>query len=89
MYLCICHAVTVAEVRQAAEAGPCDFDELVTRFSLGDDDSCGTCLSVLEDLLVEIAPGPAGSPQGASAAVCQRSGQQVACAGATAPEGTE
>ena len=61
VYLCICQAVTLAEVRQAAEAGLHDFDELVARFSLGDDDSCGTCLTVLEDLLVETAPACAGS----------------------------
>ena len=61
MYLCICKAVTVSEVREVAEAGVRDFDELAERFSLGDEDNCGTCLSVLEDLLLEIGPPAEGA----------------------------
>lgn len=89
MYLCICHAVTVAEVRQAAEAGLRDFDALVARYSLGDDDSCGTCLTVLEDLLAETGPAEAGSTQNAVGTRCQRSPQRLACAGTTTQGGIE
>ncbi len=89
MYLCICHAVTLAEVRRAAEAGLRDFDELVARFSLGDDDSCGTCLTVLEELLMEADPAGAGSTQKAGGTGCQRSPQRLACAGAATQGGIE
>ena len=89
MYLCICHAVTVAEVRQAAEAGLRDFDELVTRFSLGDDDSCGTCLSVLESLLMETRPVGSGANQENCGTGCQQSPQRLACAGTTTQGGME
>lgn len=89
MFLCICHAVTIAEVRQATEAGLRDFDELVARYSLGDDDSCGTCLSMLEDLLKETAPACTGSIQQTGGTGCQRSPQRLACAGATTQGGIE
>ena len=89
MFLCICHAVTVAEVRQAAEAGLRDFDELVARFSLGDDDSCGTCLTVLEELLVETDPAATASTQNTAGAECRPSPQRLACAGANTQGGIE
>ena len=89
MYLCICHAVTVAEVRQAAEAGLRDFDALVARYSLGDDDSCGTCLTILEELLNETAPACAESTQQIAGTRCQSTSQGLACAGTTTQGGIE
>ena len=89
MFLCICHAVTVTEVRQAAEAGLRDFDELVARFSLGDGDSCGTRLAVLEDLLVETEPAAAASTQKTAGAECRPSPQRLACAGVNTQGGIE
>ena len=89
MYLCICHAVTVAEVRQAAEAGLRDFDALVARYSLGDDDSCGTCLTILDELLKETASGCAESTQQTTGTGCQSTPQGLACAGATTQGGIE
>lgn len=89
MYLCICQAVTVAEVRKLAEAGVRDFDEIVARFSLGHDDNCGTCLMVLEDLLGEIRPVVTSGNQEPCGTECGQSPQRLACAGATAQGGIE
>ena len=89
MYLCICQAVTMAEVRKLAEAGVHDFDELVSRFSLGHGDNCGTCLGVLEDLLGEIRPVVTRENQETCGTECRQSPQRLACAGATAQGGIE
>lgn len=72
MYLCICQAVTVSEVREVAEAGVRDFDELADRFSLGGGDNCGACLAVLEDLLLEIGPPAEGACGGGVPDACAR-----------------
>ena len=82
VYLCICQAVTVSEVKRLAEAGAVGFDELVARFSLGEPDSCGACLDVLRELLLEIAPSGA-------AAGCHRASEGVAFKGAPAHRGSE
>ena len=89
MYLCICQAVTVAEVRKLAEAGVRDFDELVARFSLGHDDNCGTCLVVLENLLNEIRPVVTKENQDTCGTGCRQSPRRLACAGATTQGGIE
>ena len=89
MYLCICQAVTVAEVRKLAEAGVRNFDELAARFSLGHDDNCGTCLTVLENLLLEIPAAPAAANQETSGTGCRQSPQGLACAGTITQEGME
>lgn len=88
MYLCICQAVTVAEVREVAEAGIRDFDELVARFSLGDEDNCGTCLGMLEGLIEESRPVMTGSGQQTGTG-CQQSPRRLACAGETNQGGIE
>ncbi len=83
MYLCICQAVTVSEVRRfAGETGSRDFDAIVDRFSLGDADSCGACLDVLKELLLEDGPAE-------GAAGCHRPPEGVACRVATAHGRTE
>ena len=89
MYLCICQAVTVSEVREVAESGVRGFDELVDRFSLGGDDNCGACLTVLENLLMETRPVLKGASQDTCGTGCQRSPQRLACAGTTTQGGTE
>lgn len=89
MYLCICQAVTVVEVRKLIEAGIRDFDELVDRFSLGGDDNCGTCHTVLENLLVETHPVLRTSGQETCGTGCQQSPQRLACAGTATQGGME
>ena len=80
MYGCICQAVTVSEVREVTEAGTRDFDEVVDRFSLGGEDSCGACLVVLERLLAEIVPVELGSTRKECVTDCHQCPLRVACA---------
>ncbi len=79
MYVCICHAVTVSEVRRVTEAGVRDFDEVVERFSLAGEGNCGACLVVLEQLLAEIAPVELGAGRKDCASDCNQCPLRAAC----------
>jgi len=49
MYVCICQAVTEAEVRGCIAAGACTVKDVVTRSAAGT--GCGTCVGKIVALL--------------------------------------
>ncbi|HEX3591282.1 MAG TPA: (2Fe-2S)-binding protein [Pseudonocardiaceae bacterium] len=51
MYVCICSAVTDAQIRACINAGACTVEEIGERCKAGT--SCGNCLDRLDDLLEE------------------------------------
>ena len=52
MYVCICNGVTEQQVRDAAEAGCKTTGEMTMRTGAGA--NCGSCLSLVGDLLQEV-----------------------------------
>ena len=80
MYLYVCRAVTVSEVEKVTRVGVQDFDEVVERFSLGGEESCGACHVVLARLLAEIAPVPLAQGQKECASECIDCPLRAACA---------
>jgi bacterioferritin-associated ferredoxin len=55
MYVCICRAVTEAEVRGCIAAGACTVKDVVVRSAAGT--GCGTCVGKIVDLLGAHADG--------------------------------
>jgi bacterioferritin-associated ferredoxin len=51
MYVCICHGVTEAQIRRAADDGCRDVHELTMRSGAGS--SCGSCLPLAADILAQ------------------------------------
>ncbi len=49
MYVCICKAITDADIREAAEAGVTDIERLTETLGVGD--GCGTCLEMAEAVI--------------------------------------
>ena len=49
MYVCLCHAVTDRQIRQAASEGACSVSELQLRFRLGT--NCGKCVPAAREIL--------------------------------------
>ena len=49
MYICICKAVTDADIREAAETGVADLEHLTETLGVGD--GCGTCLEMAEAII--------------------------------------
>ena len=48
MYVCICRAITEADVRRAGCAGPLQPDRLVAVLGLDGSDCCGRCADEIE-----------------------------------------
>jgi bacterioferritin-associated ferredoxin len=57
MYVCICNAVTVSEVRCVIEGGARTVEAVTAACKAGGD--CGSCTRRIERLLDESAGGPA------------------------------
>lgn len=55
MYVCICAAVTEAQVRACITTGASTTEEIGARCAAGT--GCGSCLDRLDDLLVDIHAG--------------------------------
>lgn len=53
MFVCLCHGVTDKQIRQAAEDGVREVQELTLRTGLGS--GCGSCLPLAAQLLAEHA----------------------------------
>ena len=53
MYVCVCHGVTESQVRRAADEGCRDPHELTMRTGAGA--SCGSCMSLVAEILDEQA----------------------------------
>jgi bacterioferritin-associated ferredoxin len=51
MYVCVCHAVTESEIREAADEGLASVQEL--GYSLGVATGCGQCASMAGDILAD------------------------------------
>ena len=49
MYVCICKAITDADIREAAETGVADVEHLTETLGVGG--GCGTCLEVAESII--------------------------------------
>jgi len=49
MYVCLCKAVTDAEIREAAEAGAADVEQLAETLGVGS--GCGSCLETAETII--------------------------------------
>ncbi|MYE52386.1 MAG: bacterioferritin [Gammaproteobacteria bacterium] len=49
MYVCICKAITDADIREAAESGVADVEHLTETLGVGG--GCGTCLEVAESII--------------------------------------
>ena len=49
MYVCICKAITDADIREAAESGVADVEHLTERLGVGG--GCGTCLETAEEII--------------------------------------
>jgi bacterioferritin-associated ferredoxin len=45
MYVCICNGITVNVVREAAQRGCTEPEELAAELGLDSEESCGRCLS--------------------------------------------
>jgi len=60
MYVCLCNGVTDLDIRNAAAAGCRTLGELTMRTGCGA--TCGCCLSMAEDMLVESIPSAAFVP---------------------------
>jgi len=54
MYICLCHGVNEATIREAVRNGSCTMREL--SFQTGCGTQCGSCVSQVEALLVETLP---------------------------------
>ena len=52
MYVCLCNGVTDREIREVAAAGCRTLPELTMRTGCGA--SCGSCLSMAQDILDEV-----------------------------------
>ncbi len=48
MYVCICKAITDADIREAAETGTADIEHLTEVLGIGA--GCGTCLEMAESI---------------------------------------
>ena len=51
MYVCLCHAVTDTEIREAASGGICDLDGLSDRLGVGA--ACGCCRETAQAIIDE------------------------------------
>jgi len=49
MYVCICKAITDADIREAAETGAADIERLTETLGIGG--GCGTCLEMAEAII--------------------------------------
>jgi len=49
MYVCLCRAVTDADIRQAADAGVADVNQLVETLGVGA--NCGACLEAAQSIM--------------------------------------
>ena len=49
MYVCLCRAVTDADIRQAADEGVADVHQLVETLGVGT--NCGTCLEAARSII--------------------------------------
>jgi len=57
MYICICHAVTDREIKQAAKSGASSLDDLSKTLNVAT--NCGQCSNCARELLKEfISSGP-------------------------------
>jgi len=54
MYVCLCNGVTDLDIRNAAAAGCRTLGDLTMRTGCGA--TCGSCLSMAEDMLAESVP---------------------------------
>ena len=59
LYVCLCHGVTDAEIREAAEAGCSGMPELMMRTGCGS--SCGCCVETASGMLEELQDQAAGT----------------------------
>ena len=59
MYVCICRAVTEADVRRAGHAGVTAPEDLVALFGLNDESCCGRCARRPEQFVALAAEGAA------------------------------
>ena len=49
MYICLCQAITDADIRQAADEGVADANQLIETLGVGT--NCGTCLEAAQSIL--------------------------------------
>lgn len=49
MYVCLCRAVTDADIRQAADAGVADLSQLIEALGVGT--NCGACLEAARSII--------------------------------------
>ena len=49
MYVCVCKAITDADIREAAETGVADIERLTEALGVGG--GCGTCLEMAESII--------------------------------------
>lgn len=68
MYVCICHAITDRQIRQAVEAGCGSMRELRCQLQVCSD--CGKCARAVKDLLTECS-GPCGACGGSEPCLTQ------------------
>ena len=59
MYVCVCRAITEADVRHAGHAGVTAPEDLVLLFGLNDEACCGRCVRRAEKLATLAAEGAA------------------------------
>ncbi|MEM1261927.1 MAG: (2Fe-2S)-binding protein [Pseudomonadota bacterium] len=61
MYVCLCHAITDADIAQAANAGATSVDDLSA--TLGVATGCGSCAETAQDLLNQANSGSLAARQ--------------------------
>lgn len=49
MYVCLCRAVTDADIREAADQGVADVNQLIQALGVGT--NCGTCLEAARSII--------------------------------------
>jgi bacterioferritin-associated ferredoxin len=66
MYACVCRAISQSDVKRAGRAGHIHPDALIAVLRLDDEDSCGRCLTVIDEFVDLACQGAAeanlGSP---------------------------
>lgn len=60
MYICVCRAVTAADVRRLADVGLATPDALIRHLRLDAPDCCGRCACAIEQILARAQVRPPG-----------------------------
>lgn len=61
LFVCICKALTQKTIEQRIEAGATSVEAVRTAFALDDDECCGGCAPIIEDLCGEVCGRLAGA----------------------------